>query len=157
MKAVKTKTANVLGFIGKGATVSDAKRDAERQIRETSAGNWIPVLYRFRRTQWLLWRDLSGWNYRSITDVTGALYGCSYATQVEAERALGRHAAQTDCIIGEDDGAWIADAKDRAQHLAWYAWQVRYKQAKDAGRTDDEARTLADNPPHLLNLPADYN
>lgn len=144
------------GIDGSGPTVREAKQDAARKLtalvndlRRTS-----PLIILIEGHAALVWRDANGWTYRLITDENGALrdgpqYGSSSSAddREATERSVRRHLAMNAWTHDKDD-AWLAaipglTEADRRQIGDWCAWQRRYKVARDAGKTDAEARDIA--------------
>jgi hypothetical protein len=57
------------------------------------------------------------------------------------------HIAQMLCVIPDNPRLdLVINEEDKKDHQRWFDWQVRYKEAKEGGSSDEEARALALQP-----------
>lgn len=143
-----------LGFEGVGRTLKLAKeaavRMAEAFIKDASLGAKVVQI---GKAFAVISRTLGGWQYQMIWP--DGSYGtiCSSFDDEDGRATENRarlHAAQILCIIPEDSKVdLITSESGRKEHMSWFNWQCRYKEAKEAGYSDEDARYIASGTQHL--------
>jgi hypothetical protein len=171
----KTIRITYYGMDGEGPTVKAAKEDAGHKLAHLVAQTEeAPVIVAVEGVAALVAYTQQGWGHRLITGqstdntsgfFTGPQYvSGSYETKQEARLAALRHVLDIAWRFECDDAAWLdqmtasrtgcplshADARTlRTEMLERWAWQRRYRKAREAGRTDEDARNIASSLHHL--------
>lgn len=133
-----SKKVNVerFGMQGYGATITEAKRDAESKIEALFSGTWTPFVLSHNGHTLIVYREMNcygdGYNYMVVRpgdDGQNDRAICSgYESFADAIRSGRRHMAQVvyDPQTGESGLWWIEDINDREGHKSWASWQERY-------------------------------
>lgn len=144
-----------------GPTVTAAKQEAARQITRLveDLEKGLEVLHVHGITA-VVWRAVEGWRCTVLTNTnTGTIYGVpGYENRHEAVIAAVTHAAQVAWTHAvENDAEFVSTALDQVRGfhqmgnrnrtlrelVEYFAWQRRYKAARDAGHSDGEAHEIA--------------
>lgn len=148
------------GIEGRGPTVREAKAAAGREIEQiVKRCESDPLLVRIRDQAIIVYPRTSGWTYALITDEAGLRTGAqgyrvngvySQGSFEEIRNAGVKHLAQIAWTHDQDDAAFVQalpwlEQRHHSDLQSYFAWQRRYKAAKDAGKTDNEARDMADS------------
>lgn len=149
MPEVSIKYGNMEGV---GANVTAAKKDAMRKIEAALEGSYMPTFIQHGGTTAIIARDaLSGWGYALIHPdeqkpsrtlyLQGALSGHSEKHMREAIEAAAYHVAQ---CAGHFNGIEHLLPERKQRDLTdYFSNQARYRDARDQGMTDEEARDAA--------------
>ncbi|MFI5294363.1 MAG: hypothetical protein ACHQ0Y_04990 [Thermodesulfovibrionales bacterium] len=143
---MKTISMEYYGFTGKGRTVKEAKSEASRQmqsfIKDAEGG---PTIVMVDTIAVVFSRIKHSWQYQLIGgEFTPQCAHSGYESKKEAERRARMHVVQSVCIIpGNPRLDLITDEEDKKDHLRWFDWQLRYKEAKARGCSDEDAREAA--------------
>ncbi len=134
------------GMDGEGATVKLAKQDAARKIEAVLSGYYTPYMVRAGELIGIMWREPSGYSYKIIRPDTesGQVFGNSLAsgtTEADCRCSMANHMAQN---IGSYKGLEKHLTASAMRELdGYYAWQERYRKARAAGYSDNDAYTMA--------------
>lgn len=151
-----------------GATATEAKTKMLEVAASNLAGDYTPVLLRHGEHIAFIFRVITEvgtwWNYTLVDPEwdwkVQRIHGIGgHASAEEAEKAARSHLAQnTFEVLAPTTGLdLITDPADRARHLSWATFQVRYKALDDAdyeGRLHETASGLDRWPGHIAK-PAD--
>jgi hypothetical protein len=142
-------TIKYYGIEGTGKNVTEAKRDAGSRIEKMLGGDYTPFLIRHGGYVALLTREPAyGWGYRLINDDEQGFIHCgSHVNNCgdprkdfeEIRLHAYRHLAQ---LAGHYTGLVLPDATKRELDR-YYDWQDAYREVRDAGGTDEQARESA--------------
>jgi hypothetical protein len=146
-------TLEYFGFEGSGATVKEAKQDAGRKIEALHSGSWTPVLVTWRGHTALLTRDTHGWTKRFLQHDgdplkigQGSEHFGSGSNFTDALHSTQRHIVQLGWQFGDPIDIfpdWFTDEAGRKEAISYRQWQLRYKQNKADGLSDNEAHQKA--------------
>jgi hypothetical protein len=167
----KTIRITYYGIDGQGATVKAAKEDAGHKLaRLVAQTEEAPVIIAADGVAAIVAFSKWGWGHRLIAaQASGFQTGQqfvsgSYETRHESELAALRHVLDIAWCFERDDAAWLDEilagqvgthltrdenSRLRAEMLDRWAWQRRYRIAREAGRTDEDARYIASGLAHL--------
>jgi hypothetical protein len=160
------------GMDGEGPTVKAAKEDAGRKLaRLVAETEEAPVIIAADGVAAIVAYSKWGWGHRLITAQESGLQtgqqfvSGNYETRHEAELAALRHVLDIAWRFPRDDTAWLDETlvgkvgtyltRDenkslRADLLERWAWQRRYRAAREAGNSDEDARYIASGLHHLV-------
>ncbi|MHB8618436.1 MAG: hypothetical protein ACYDAG_02515 [Chloroflexota bacterium] len=136
----------------RGATPSQAKQALMDELEQAVSGAYgIRVVYPIPgETGILLWRELTGWHYTFTDSIpSGPVFFSAVASPhvdfLEAERRARLHLARnlSDPAANFSAVGCIEDASDQDDHMSWFAWQLRYLDARRGGYSDDQAHLVA--------------
>lgn len=141
-----TVTIQYFGMDGSGRTVTEAKRDAGSKIEKALHGYYTPTMLRAADLIGIIWREPAGYSYKIIRpdSESGQMFGSSGCDwdEKQAVSACARHMAQN---IGSYAGLEKYIGRDGMRELdGYFAWQERFRKARDAGHDDQTARMYAD-------------
>jgi hypothetical protein len=150
-----TVTVDYYGVEGTGRNLTEAKRDAGEKIRKALDGYYSPTVLAHRGWAILVYREPAGWCWRIILDAKdGIRAGKVYAsandeTESDAIRSASRHLAQLgwEASDGTEPPAFLRDRADRREFEVWAEFQLRFRKAKAAGMSDNDAHHWAGRNP----------
>jgi hypothetical protein len=165
MKKQQPKTTTLHGMSGTGATLADAKRDAEQKIASLLDDmRKAPEVFAIGDWAIMLWRNPEGYSSRIIKQPDGwrsnNIYGgtCHSGDYETARFSVICHLAHLAWSVDAHDGELISmavsllpssasrtnDVLRLTSELArYFQWQRRYAAARAQGKSDDEARDVA--------------
>ena len=149
MKRDKRAYVNLYGMDGYGSTKAEAKQDAESKLIEAMEGDYAPHIFRFPAgyVGLVIRLPIGGWQYTILGPEDTVRCGASCSgieTAYAAERTLRLHIAQNLIFVTEDNGLEVLkNETDKANHKAYIAWQLRYKEYRAQGYSDTDAHRLA--------------
>jgi hypothetical protein len=146
-------TLKYYGMEGTGRNVTEAKKNAGHKIEKALSGDYTPLILVWRDHAYLVYRDPeSGWRSRLIADdESGICAGPVWGTispdgddknKIVADCKL--HLAQ----LGweENDGKEPPTILPNSHHgdfIEWAEFQLRYKEARRRGMSDNDAHSYA--------------
>lgn len=149
------------GMPGSGATVKEAKLDAGRKIEAALKDTYMPTIIHWRGRTAIVYRDATaGWMYGTMDTTEGVKHDystcspCNNDDRLAVELAARRHLAQNGQKYGERTCELFRPVGDRRsreleqaeKEFAEYGmWQDAYKDARDAGKDDNECREIANS------------
>lgn len=143
-----TVTVNYFGVSGTGRTVKEAKLDAGRKIEQSLSHR--PRVYRHKALSLFVWADPAGGSY-TITDGQDDKSGrhlcsASEGSFDDATQKGIRHLLSYNRPVGDYEIPSWADSYAQGLVAEWARsdrFQVAYKEAIAAGKTDTEAHYAA--------------
>lgn len=141
------------GVSGIGRNVTEAKRDAGRKI-EAMVDARKPRIVSWRGHAQMIWRGPEAWCSASVCDAGELREDVSYQTHgiddlEDVIRSCKRHMAQM--AWKPEDGTacdLLADDRNEARDFArWAEFQLRYREARACGMTDQDAFDFAQRNP----------
>jgi hypothetical protein len=143
---MKTITVDYYGFTGAGRTLKEGKAAAAKQLQSfvNEAANG-PAVVMIDSVAAVISRTRESWQYQLIgRGFTPQCCHPGYRTKGQAERSARLHVAQIICEIPDNPRMdLIQNGDDRAEHMSWFLWQCRYRQAVEKGLGDEKAREFA--------------
>lgn len=157
------------GIEAAGRTVTDAKKQATRDLTRLvhDIRRYPPTVVACKGNAQLVYRGAESWHILAIasdgefrTGFNG--YSCGYASRDEAIRTAAHHVADLSWQFDVSDDAQFArdalapylpaDILDREvrERVDYWAWQRRYRKAKDDGYSDNAAHQIAGGLGHLV-------
>jgi hypothetical protein len=146
-----------LGYLTvNGPTIRDVKKQLIETAEEALSETGIPAGFGTPGHVGVTWWDpLGRWSYGYLSRqeiAAGARFEfraitVGYPSRLEAEMAVRRHLAQNEwdptCPAEAEAIIHPEDARGLEQHRQWVGWQLRYQEARRAGKTDQEAFNYA--------------
>jgi len=140
---MKTIKVEYCGMEGQGATVREAKQDAQRKaeqfIKDSENG---PYVLQTDGHAIIVYRHFHAWAYRIIGPKFGNCESLCHYNKEHVIRRAKYHLAQALSSVG-DVRTDVCDAKDQGELIDYFKWQQRYQDFKAKGFNDSECHRLA--------------
>ncbi len=156
-----TVTVEYYGMTGTGKNVTEAKRDAGRQVEAALKGSYTPEIFTHRGTAILLYREPDGWKARIIVDpqrgaIAGPVHGNSYSGDDDLN-AIRQYVNEwlADITREATDTEPPAFLKGGERIREWHRKQEflrRYQEGRERGMNDHEAHSYAGRNPARRDL-----
>lgn len=159
---MQTVKIQYFGVEGSGRNVTEAKRDAGKQIERALSGDYSPIILEYRGNAILVWRDpMSGWRSGIIFD-NGEFRDHRRVSWSYCHSTKSTDDARADAIASAQDRlaqlGWrpedatnppefLKTRQQIADYRYWAEFQLRYSQAKAAGMPDNDAHDYAGKNP----------
>lgn len=142
---MKTIKVDYFGFEGSGPTVKEAKADAAKKlmafIKDAEHG---PRFLKIEDYLIVTYRTYGTWAYRLFYPGCGTGAECiGMATQEQAEKQGRHHAAQMASTIENVRTDFLIDPQQQQELIDYFAWQKRYREAREEGYCDNDAHRIA--------------